>query len=104
MLKLKTINKDRRCKLTDDDVKMIKNLYRLNIYNMKELASACGVTHQRISQIIDRNKTIYDKRIADAILQACRYRADEKFRRVFLEKKRGYYKRKAKILKQYGGK
>jgi len=98
---LKTIGKDRRCKLTDTQIRMIKRAYRLEIWTMKGLASLFNVSHQRISQIIDRNGTIEGVRKAEARKNKRRYKVDAKYRAKVSEIKREYYIYKTKVMKKY---
>lgn len=102
MKTLKEIKKDRRCKLSDHNVKNIIRLYNDEKYTMMNIAGYFGVSHQRISQIVDRNGTMEDVRKEDARKFLERYRTDKNFHAKMLLSKKECYRYKTKMILKYG--
>lgn len=101
MLKLKTIGKDRRCKLTEENIKSIISLWFDQELTMQEIADRYKISHQRVSQIVDRNGTMKDRRKAYARKHLRKYQTDKKYRVKMSELKRGYRIYKLKMIKNY---
>lgn len=97
-MRLKDIGRDDRCKLTDRQIRTIRNSRTVQ----RELAIKYGVCHQRISQIQDRTKTQEAIKKAEAREHLRRYRTDKVFKAKAQEtKKRIYQKRKTYFGKKY---
>lgn len=104
MLKLKQINKDRRYKLSDEDTKNVIEMWFGFDFTMKEIAEQFKITHQRVSQIIDRNGTEGARIKANAKKFLYRYRNDKRFHEKMMVAKKECYNYKVKTLKTYGKK
>lgn len=99
-IRLREINKDRRYKLSYKDYPAIRNLYKLS-WTMAHIAKIAGVSHQRISQIIDRKGTEKDRGKVIARRNLRKYRMDKKYRARMLEQKRNYWKYKKETILKY---
>lgn len=96
MFKLIDYNKDRRWKITAEDVQNVFVLDKAGVL-MKDIATVLGVSHQRISQILDRNRTMKEVRKVQARKNMAKYRRDKRYRAKMLSDKRLYYKYKVKV-------
>lgn len=101
MIQLKTINKDRRYKLSEQDKQNILEMWRGFDFTMQEIAKQFNISHQRVSQIIDINGTEEARIKQNARKFLFRYRNDGKFHSKMLESKKECYKYKVNILKNY---
>lgn len=97
-MKLKSIGRDDRCKLTDRQIATIRKSRMVQ----RVLAEKYGVSHQRISQIQDKTGTQKAIKKAEALAQLKRYRTDKQFNAEMKAiKKRVYQKRKTYFGKKY---
>lgn len=101
MLKLKTINKDRRYKLSEQDKQNILEMWQGFDFTMKEIAGQFKISRQRVSQIIDRNGTEEARIKSDARKFLYKYRNNKKFREKIMQLKKESYIYKTKTLKDY---
>ena len=94
MTTLASIGRDARWKLKPQDYKLIKQYSKEGMPDW-ELAMWFEVTHQHISKILDRNKTVNYWNKLTAKRNKRKYKTDPKYRELCsLIKSRVWYKRK----------
>jgi len=96
MFKLIDYNKDRRWKITAEDVQNVFTYYHWGM-TMEDIAKLYKISHQRVSQILDINKTMEGRRKVEARKNMAKYRRDDRYRAKMLSDKRLYYKYKVKV-------
>jgi predicted DNA-binding protein YlxM (UPF0122 family) len=97
MTTLRDINKDRRCKLTEEHIDFIHQYYHLGL-TMGELAEIVGVSRQRIGQVLDIKGTRADIIARQVARNKTRYHDDIAYRRAFLEGKKRSYQYKTTVM------
>lgn len=96
-IKLRQLNADRRYKLTEKQIKKIKNLKGTG-KTQEQVAEKFGISRQRVQMLWKSEKEVKEIHRADARKEILRYRTDEEFRKRHNEQNKASYRHRRTVL------